>query len=86
MMTAYIIKLLVLLPIMGALIFAALWSYRKYQPALIGAQKKRSIKILETLSIGSFGKLVLIEFEGQKILLSATRSRVERITQKDHES
>lgn len=83
MMTAYIIKLLVLLPIMGGLIFAALWLYRKYQPALMGAQKERSIKILETLPVGNFGKLALIEFEGQKILLSVTRSRVERIAEKD---
>lgn len=83
MMTAYIIKLLVLLPIMGGLIFAALWLYRKYQPALMGAQKERSIKMLETLPVGNFGKLALIEFEGQKILLSVTRSRVERIAEKD---
>lgn len=86
MMTAYIIKLVVLLPIMGALIFAALWSYRKYQPALAGARKERSIKMLETLSIGNSGKLVLIEFEGKSILLSATRSRIERITEKDSAS
>ena len=33
MMTGYIIKLLVLLPVMAGLIFAALWLYRKYQPA-----------------------------------------------------
>lgn len=79
MMTEYIIKLLVLLPIMGGLIFAALWLYRKYQPALIAAQKERSIKMLETLPMGNFAKLAVIEFEGQKILLSVTRSRVERV-------
>tara|TARA_R110000772_G_scaffold20725_10_gene57598 strand:- start:2681 stop:2938 length:258 start_codon:yes stop_codon:yes gene_type:complete len=82
-MTAYIIKLLVLLPIMGGLIFAALWLYRKYQPALMRVQKESSIKMLETLPLGNFAKLLLIEFEGQKILLSATRGRVERIAEKD---
>ncbi len=79
MMTEYIIKLLVLLPIMGGLIFASLWLYRKYQPVLIAAQKERSIKMLETLPMGNFAKLAVIEFEGQKILLSVTRGRVERV-------
>lgn len=82
-MIAYIIKLLILLPIMGALIFAALWLYRKYQPALLNTQKKRSTKVLETLPLGSFAKLVVVEFEEQKILLSVTRGRVEGIATKD---
>ncbi len=81
-MAVYIIKLLVLLPIMAGLIFAALWLYRRYQPGLINVQQKRSIKILETLPIGNFAKLAVVEFDGQKILLSVTRGRVERIAAK----
>ncbi len=79
-MTYYIVKLLIILPLMAGLIYGALWLYRKYQPALIAAQKERSIKMLETLPMGNFAKLAVIEFEGQKILLSVTRSRVERVT------
>ncbi|HEY9090168.1 flagellar biosynthetic protein FliO [Parasphingorhabdus sp.] len=78
-MTVYIIKLLILLPVMGGLIFAALWLYRKYQPALGHAHKQRSLKIVETLPLGNFAKLVIVEFGDRKILLSVTRSRVERI-------
>lgn len=78
-MTVYIIKLLVLLPVMCGLIFAALWLYRKYQPALGHAQKQRSMKIVETMTLGSFAKLVIVEFDERKILLSVTRGRVERI-------
>ncbi len=79
MMTAYIIKLLVLLPVMGGLIFAALWLYRKYQPALMTAQKDRRVKILETLPMGGFTKLAVIEFEGQTLLISVNRNRVDRL-------
>ncbi len=85
-MVVYIIKLLVLLPIMAGLIFTALWLYRKYQPALMPGlmkvQHKRSIKMLETLPVGNFAKLAVVEFDGQKILLSVTRGRVERIAAK----
>ena len=78
-MTVYIIKLLVLLPVVCGLIFAALWLYRKYQPALGHAQKQCSMKIVETMTLGSFAKLVIVEFDERKILLTVTRGRVERI-------
>lgn len=79
MITAYIIKLLVLLPVMGGLIFAALWLYRRYQPALMRAQKDRQIKIVETLPLGGFAKLAVIEFNGQSLLISVTRNRIDRL-------
>ncbi|MEH6757817.1 MAG: flagellar biosynthetic protein FliO [Parasphingorhabdus sp.] len=85
-MTAYIIKLLVFMPLMGGLIYAALWSYRKYQPRLLSRHNVHSMKILETLPIGTFGRLVLIEFDGREILLSATRGRVERVAEKTEAS
>ncbi|MEW4467105.1 flagellar biosynthetic protein FliO [Parasphingorhabdus sp. JC815] len=85
-MAVYILKLLILLPVMCGLIFAALWLYRKYQPALIEGQKQRGIKMLETLPLGNFAKLVIIEFGGRKILLSVTRGRVERIAANDDAS
>ncbi|GAA0469211.1 hypothetical protein GCM10009096_07680 [Parasphingorhabdus litoris] len=82
MITAYLIKLLILLPIMGGLIFAALWLYRKYQPALMSAQKDRRVKILETLPMGGFAKLAVIEFEGETLLISINRNRIDRLASK----
>lgn len=86
-MAVYIIKLLLILPVMTGLIFSALWLYRKYQPTLMPAlmpvQQKRSIKMLEILQMGSFAKLAVIEFEGRKILVSVTRGRIERIAAQD---
>lgn len=82
-MTIYIIKLLILLPAMGGLIFGALWIYRKYQPALIKAQNKRCVKMIETVPLGNFAKLAVVEFEGKKILLSVARNRVSRIAESE---
>lgn len=82
-MTIYILKLLILLPVMGGLIFGALWLYRKYQPALIKAQSQRSVKMIQTMPLGNFAKLAVIEFEGKKILLSVARNRVSRIAESD---
>ena len=79
----YFVKLLILLPLVGGMAFGALWLWRKYQPGMIAGQDGRSLKMLEALPLGTFGKLAVVEFEGKKILLSVTRSRIEKIAEGD---
>ncbi|EXS70768.1 FliO/MopB family protein [Sphingobium sp. Ant17] len=80
----YFVKLLILLPLVGGMAFGALWLWRKYQPGMMGNQADRSLKLLEALPMGAFGKLAVVEFEGKKILLSVTRGRIEKIAEGDH--
>lgn len=80
-MTAYLIKLFVLLPVMGAFIFGALWLYRKYQPALAQVRGERELKVLDTLPMGNLAKLAVVQFEDRKILISVSRSGIEKITE-----
>ena len=80
----YFVKLLILLPLVGVMAFGALWLWRKYQPGMVAGQDGRSLKMLEALPLGTFGKLAVVEFEGKKILLSVTRSRIEKIAEGDH--
>ncbi|MEC3950482.1 FliO/MopB family protein [Sphingobium sp. HWE2-09] len=80
----YFVKLLIMLPLVAGMAFGALWLWRKYQPGLIAGQGDRSLKLLEALPMGAFGKLAVVEFEGKKILLSVTRSRIEKIAEGDH--
>lgn len=77
----YFVKLLILLPLVGGMAFGALWLWRKYQPGMMVGQNDRSLKILEALPMGTFGKLAVVEFEGKKILLSVTRGRIEKIAE-----
>lgn len=80
----YFVKLLILLPLVGGMAFGALWLWRKYQPGMMGGgQDGRSLKMLEALPLGTFGKLAVVEFEGKKILLSVTRGRIEKIAEGD---
>lgn len=79
----YFVKLLILLPLVGGMAFGALWLWRKYQPGMMVGQNDRSLKLLEALPMGTFGKLAVVEFEGKKILLSVTRGRIEKITEGD---
>jgi len=80
--TYYIIKLIIMLPIIGGMIFGALWLYRKYQPGLAGLQRldqTRDLRITETMGLGVSGKLAVVEFSGQKILIAVTRNRIDTI-------
>lgn len=80
----YFVKLLILLPLVGGMAFGALWLWRKYQPGMIaGGQSDRSLKLLEALPMGAFGKLAVVEFEGKKILVAVTRGRIEKIAEGD---
>ncbi|WP_375194412.1 FliO/MopB family protein [Sphingobium sp.] len=79
----YFVKLLILLPLVGGMAFGALWLWRKYQPGMMVGQNDRSLKLLEALPMGTFGKLAVVEFEGKKILLSVTRGRIEKIAEGD---
>ncbi|MPT49289.1 MAG: flagellar biogenesis protein FliO [Sphingobium sp.] len=77
----YFVKLIVLLPLLGGMIYASLWLWRKYQPAMMGAQGDRSIKIIEMLPVGTFGKLAVVEFDGKRLLVSMTRGRIEKLAE-----
>jgi flagellar protein FliO/FliZ len=79
----YFLKLFVLLPMIGGMIYAALWLYRKYQPGLIGGQQDRLVRIIDALPMGTAGKLAVIEFEGKRVLLAVTRGRIEKVAESD---
>ncbi|MET0370762.1 MAG: flagellar biosynthetic protein FliO [Sphingobium sp.] len=79
----YFVKLLIMLPLVGAMAFGALWLWRKYQPGMMVGQSDRSLKVLEALPMGTSGKLAVVEFEGRKILLSVTRGKIEKIAEGD---
>ena len=75
----YFLKLLILLPMVGGMAFGALWLWRKYQPGMIARQGHRAVKLIDAMPMGTFGKLAVIEFEGERILLSVTRGRIETL-------
>lgn len=79
----YFVKLLILLPMVGGLAFGALWLWRKYQPGMMLGQQDRAVKLIDALPMGTFGKLAVVEFEGRRLLLSVTRTRIEKIAEGD---
>lgn len=82
-MTFYILKLIIMLPLIGLLIYGSLWMYKKYQPQGMMRQSANILHVVETLPMGVQSKLAVVEFAGRKILLSVTRNGVQKIDSTD---
>ena len=78
-MTFYIIKLFIMLPLIGLMIYGCLWLYRKYQPQMMMRPSSGTLNVIETLPLGVQSKLAVVEFDGRKILLAVTRNGIEKI-------
>ncbi|MCT2398178.1 flagellar biosynthetic protein FliO [Novosphingobium mangrovi (ex Huang et al. 2023)] len=77
----YILKLIVLLPLIGLLAWGCLKLAKKMQDrAGIGAGSK-SVRIVETTMLSPTLKLAVIEFHGREILVSASRQGLTRLAE-----
>lgn len=77
----YVLKLLVLLPLIGAMIWGCLKLAKAVQAkAGIGAGSK-SVRIVETTMLSPTLRLAVIEFHGREILVSASRSGLVRLAE-----
>jgi len=84
-MFEYILRLLILLPLVGGMAWGSLWLYRKYQPGMLGGgQANKAVKLVDALPMGTMGKLAVVEFEGQRLLLSVTRGKIEKIAESNN--
>lgn len=76
MMWSYILKLLVLLPLVCGLMIGALYLWRKLEARMPGQPANRMLKVQETMMISPGLRLAVLEFEGKKLLISVGRGGV----------
>jgi flagellar protein FliO/FliZ len=81
MMVDYLLRLLLLVPLVGGLAFGSLWLWRKLQPGMALGQRTRSIKVIDAIPMGATGRLAVVEFANRRILLSVSRGRIEKLAE-----
>ena len=81
MMTAYILKLLFLVPLVAGLAFGALWLWRKVQPGMAFGQRERAVKLVDALPIGATGRLAVVDFGDKRLLIAVSRNCVQLIAE-----
>ncbi|AMG76427.1 MULTISPECIES: flagellar biosynthetic protein FliO [Sphingopyxis] len=80
-MLEYLLRLLILLPLVGGMAWGSLWLWKRVQMGgpLAGARQERPIEMVGVLPLGPGTKLAVVEFAGQRILLSVSRGQVTRL-------
>ena len=77
----YILKLLILLPLIAGLAWGCLKLAQKLQERTGGGAGSKSVKIIETTMLSPTLKLTVIEFHGREILVSASRQGLTRLAE-----
>ena len=77
---AYILKLAILIPLVGALAWGSLWLWRRAQQGIGAAgRRERLVTLLDATPLGATAKLAVVEFEGRHLLLSVSRNGVQLV-------
>lgn len=83
-MLEYLLRLVLLLPLVGGLAWGSLWMWKRLQTGLPGAvPQDRHIRLIEVLPIGAGSKLAVVDFGGKQHLLAISRSAVTPIASDD---
>ena len=77
----YILKLLVLLPLIGLLAWGCLKLAQKMQERASAGGGSKSVRIVETTMLSPTLKLAVVEFHGREILVSVSRSGLTRLAE-----
>jgi flagellar protein FliO/FliZ len=76
MMVSYILKLVLLVPLVCGLAWACLWLWKRAQTGLLaqGGSEARALRILEVASLGPQTRLALVECDGRRLLIGQSRA------------
>lgn len=77
----YILKLIVLLPLIGLLAWGCLKFAQKMQNRAMGAAGGKAVRIIETTMLSPTQKLAVLEFHGREILVSVSRQGLTRLAE-----
>ncbi|KQM27670.1 MULTISPECIES: flagellar biosynthetic protein FliO [Sphingomonas] len=76
MMWSYILKLVILLPLVCGLMIGCLYLWRRLEARMPGNQGERLVKVRETMMVSTGTKLAVLEFDDRLLLVSVSRNGV----------
>lgn len=83
MTLAYFLNVFLMLALVAGMAVGTLWLMRRFQPGLaVGGARERSVKVVDAVAMGAMGaRLVVVEFEGRRLLVGVTRGRMDLIAE-----
>ena len=77
MMLEYLLRLFLLVPLVGGLAWGSLWVWRRLQLGLpVKPAADRPVRIVDVVTLGTNGKLAVVEFRGREILVGISRGGI----------
>jgi len=84
-MFEYILRLFVLVPMVGGLAWGSLWLWRRAQLGMPGMPghnaPARAARMVDVVSLGTSGKLAVVEFGGRELLIAVSRTQISLIAE-----
>jgi flagellar protein FliO/FliZ len=76
-MIEYLLRLLILIPLVGALAWASLWIWKRVQDGLPSlAVHQRQLRLVDAVPLGAGSRLAVVRFDERDLLVAVTRSQV----------
>lgn len=80
MIMEYFLRLFVVLPLIGALAWGSLWLWKRVQIGLpLKPKTDRPVHVIDAVALGPNGKLLVVEFNGERLLLGVSRTGISRL-------
>ena len=83
MMWSYVLKLVILLPLVCGLMIGSLYLWRRLEARMPGKTTTRMISVKETMMISPGLRLAVLEFDGKALLVSEGRGGVALVDKVD---
>ena len=83
MMWSYVLKLVVLLPLVCGLMIGSLYLWRRLEARMPGKPTSRMISVRETMMISPGLRLAVLDFDGKRLLVSVGRGGVTLVDKVD---
>lgn len=81
MILEYFGRLLIVMPLIAGMVWGALWLWKKFQLGLpMQRQSTRIVTVMESVSLGSNGRLLVVEFGREKLLVGVSRAGITLLT------
>ncbi len=81
MMWWYILKLVIVIPVVAGMAYGSLWLWRRVQPGMAFTQRERMVKLVDAIPLGATGKLAVVDFAGKRLLLAVSRTSVTLVSE-----
>ena len=83
MMWSYVLKLVILLPLVCGLMVGSLYLWRRLETRMPGKPSTRMIAVRETMMISPGLRLAVLDFEGRRLLVAVGRGGVTLVDKVD---